>query len=120
VCALNSQARSQTIDLIKTTAVALSYSRLDRRVRIDTVGCRTIRIAWIVNTLLALSTILSEAANFFSYVRRRIPFGLIGGDSWRSLRRAGQRPPTPSPGTRTSSTLLLGEEMMVWILRQVR
>ena len=31
-----------------------AYSRLDRLIRIDTVGWRTIRIAWIVNTLLAL------------------------------------------------------------------
>ena len=46
-------------------AMALSYSRLDRLVRIDTAGWRTIRIVWIVNTLLALSTMLSQAVNFF-------------------------------------------------------
>ena len=43
--------------------MALSYSRLDRLVRIDTLGCRTIRIAWIMNTLLALSTMRSQAAH---------------------------------------------------------
>jgi hypothetical protein len=45
---------------------ARAYSRLDRLVRIDTAGGRTIRIVWIVNTLLALSTMRSQAANFFS------------------------------------------------------
>ena len=43
-----------------------AYSRLDRPIRIDTAGGRTIRIVWIVKTLLALSTMLSQAANFFS------------------------------------------------------
>ena len=43
-----------------------AYSRLDRLVRIDTAGWRTSRIVWIVNTLLALLTMLSQAANFFS------------------------------------------------------
>jgi hypothetical protein len=43
-----------------------AYSRLDRLIRIDTAGGRTIRIVWIVNTLLALSTMRSQAANFFS------------------------------------------------------
>jgi hypothetical protein len=43
-----------------------AYSRLDRPIRIDTAGGRTIRIVWVVNALLALSTMRSQAANFFS------------------------------------------------------
>jgi hypothetical protein len=54
------------ISPMASRAMALSYSRLDRLVRIDTLGCRTIRIAWIMNTLLALSTTCSQAANFLS------------------------------------------------------
>jgi hypothetical protein len=54
------------ISPMASRAMALSYSRLDRLVRIDTAGGRTIRIVWIVNTLLALSTMRSQAANFFS------------------------------------------------------
>jgi hypothetical protein len=54
------------ISPMASRAMALSYSRLDRLVRIDTAGWRTIRIVWIVNTLLALSTMRSQAANFFS------------------------------------------------------
>jgi hypothetical protein len=42
-----------------------AYSRLDRLIRIDTAGGRTIRIVWM-NTLWALSTMRSQAANFFS------------------------------------------------------
>jgi hypothetical protein len=58
--------RGMAISPMASRAMALSYSRLDRLIRIDTAGGRTIRIVWIVNTLLALSTMLSEAANFFS------------------------------------------------------
>jgi hypothetical protein len=43
-----------------------AYSRLDRPIRIDTAGGPTIRIAWIEDTLLALSTMRSQAANFLS------------------------------------------------------
>jgi hypothetical protein len=43
-----------------------AYSRFDRLIRIATAGGRTIRIVWIVNTLLALSTMRSQAANFLS------------------------------------------------------
>jgi hypothetical protein len=49
------------ISPMASRAMALSYSRLDRLVRIDTAGWRTIRIVWIVNTLLALSTMRSQA-----------------------------------------------------------
>ena len=38
-----------------------AYSRFDRLIRIATAGGRTIRIVWIVNTLLALSTMRSQA-----------------------------------------------------------
>jgi hypothetical protein len=41
------------ISPMASRAMALSYSRLDRLVQIDTLGCRTIPIAWIMNTLLA-------------------------------------------------------------------
>jgi hypothetical protein len=47
-------------------AIALGYGRLDRLIRIGTAGRRKIRIVWIANSALALSTTRLHTSYFRS------------------------------------------------------
>src|SRR5437763_17191724 len=62
---------------------------------------RSVRRAILSSVIVViLRSELRVATQPYSGSPRWPPTGPPAPDSWRSLRRAGQRPPTPSPGTR--------------------